>query len=195
MESLILSLGRLEVGSWANKMWPCEAAVWEWLWRGHTAATKLQHHPVYVKFMPVIDRNQCWIQKWLLQETVFLFFLLKGSILWNYLLYKGCNSASSEKKWPMNVCQGQRLQDEKLGRKKTWGCHEEKGKLWEKLKCWGNSGENGWWAETGEVGGTGFRGDRGQLPLTVYQDLGETHLSCTCEPGVLLQDLTLGLLP
>ena len=30
--------------------------------------------------------------------------------------------------------------------------------------------------ETGEVGRTGFIGDRGQLLLTVYQDLGGTHL-------------------
>lgn len=29
----------------------------------------------------------------------------------------------------------------------------------------------------GEVGGTGFIGAGGQLPTTVYQDLGETHSS------------------
>lgn len=183
MEGLDFSLGRLEGVSLANKG---EVANWEWLWWGLTAAIELQHHPVYVKFMLIIDRNQCWIRKhcW---RKLFLSFLLKGNTLWKHLLYVGYNSASSEKKW-RECLSGPEVTGWKAEEERTWDCNEEQ--ILGKSEVLGQL----WGGKTGEVGGVVFTGNRGHLPLTVYQDLGGTHLLRACELGILLQDLTLGLL-
>lgn len=114
---------------------------------------------------------------------MFLFFLLKGNIFWNCMLYMGYSSASSEKKWCMNVCQRQRLQDEKLRMKKPGVAMKRKANYGEKWSVGANLGRMAGDAETGKAGRIWFIGDRGQLNLTVYQDLEGTHLSWTWGPS------------
>lgn len=107
-----------------------------------------------------------------------LFLLLKRNIFWNYMLYLGYSSDSSEKKLCMNVCQGQRLQDEKLRKKKLGVANH--GKKWSVGATLERTARG---AETGKAGRIVFIGDRGQLRLTVYQDLEGTHLSWTWSPS------------
>ena len=61
---------------------------------------------------------------------------------------------------------GQRLQDEKLGRKKLGAAMRRKGNYGKGWSIWATLGRIAEGGGTGEVEGTGFIADRGQLPLT-----------------------------
>lgn len=145
--------------------------------------------------MLLIDRNnsQCWIYKGLLEETVYLFFLLKGNTLRNDLLYMSYKSESWKRNYLLMFATGRDYRMKSWGRENL-GLQCKKRQITGKSEVLGQLWENDQLCKTREIGGTEFVGDRGLLPLTVYQDLGRTHLPWACEPGVLLWDLTLDLL-
>lgn len=138
--------------------------------------------------MSIVDRNHCGIQKCLMGETYFCISVVFFFLSFFFFLFLSFSSCPAPK-WNMKLTALQvtihlfqkgnevwvffrsRGHKTKYWGGKPWGCKEEIRKLWEKSKIWGNTKEDVLGEEgSGEVGETEFIGERGLLPLTVYQD-------------------------